>query len=52
MFVRHAVENIPFGVVFMPILMAICSDIQIILRLLHQQFERGFNVGTTDGNDL
>jgi hypothetical protein len=32
--------------------MAISSGIQIILRLLHQQFERDLNVGITDGSDL
>jgi hypothetical protein len=52
MFVRDTVENVSYGVVFIPSLMAIDSGIQVILRLLAQKIVGGFNVGITDGSDL
>jgi hypothetical protein len=39
-FVRYVVESASYGIVFIPSFMTISLDIQVILRLLSQQFEK------------
>jgi hypothetical protein len=48
---KHAVDMVSDGVIYLPIFMKTCSGIRVVLRLLPQMFERR-NVGITNGRGL
>jgi hypothetical protein len=49
--VKYIFEVGSHGMIYIPNVMKICSGIQIMLRLYHNNLS-GFNIGITDGRDL
>jgi hypothetical protein len=50
-FMKHDVDMVSCGIIYVPSVMKICKGIQAVLRSCPRNF-RGCNVGITDGKNL